>query len=104
MLADELGGDIVPMPPDSIVAARLAEWWTKPRAICCPHVQRDGYWFVVYPERGVVCGACVTERFAAELRCLYCGTEDDRNVIHESKGFVITMARAHTACAEEAGR
>lgn len=106
MLADSL--DVVPMPADPVVAERLADWWTYRRSFACPHVQRDGYWWVVYPEPGIVCGDCVLDRFAAERRCLYCDEpvdmETDHNVVHESRGFVITMARAHRSCAEEAAR
>lgn len=99
---------MVPLPPDRIVAERLQDWWTRPRTFGCPHVTRTGRWWVVYPSPDVVCGECVLERFADERRCIYCGTNvdmtDDTNVFHESAGFLLTFARAHTACAEEAAR
>ena len=101
--------DVVPLPADAILARCISGWWERPRTFGCAHARAASVWFVVWPEPGALCGWCALERHKIEKRCVYCGfnvesDDDGKTIVHESRGFVEVLSKAHHRCAEEAGR
>jgi hypothetical protein len=107
MLADAC--EVVPVPADPVLARCIAGWWERPRTFGCDHAKAARVWFVVWPQPEALCGTCALRIHALEKRCVYClqdvETDDDgHTIVHESRGFVEVMSKAHHRCAEEAAR
>ena len=106
-LAD--AADLVPYPADPVLASCVSGWWTQARSFGCSHAKAAHVWFVNWPQPEVLCGTCALAIHKIEKRCVYCRLDvenDDqgRSVVHESKGFVIVLSKAHHRCAEEASK
>lgn len=100
--------DVIPSPPDPVLAGVLSSWWHGPRIFGCAAARREAAWFVVAPDPSIWCRSCATSRFGDERRCVYCRKRvrvTRANVLlFEMRAGTWVMARSHYHCAERAGR
>lgn len=99
---------LVPVPPDNVLAHRLADWWSLPRSFGCTSAAASATWTVVCPRPEVWCAACAVRVFEATWACAYCGRRVARRkavaLMFEMTGNVQVLGRAHRSCGEAAGR
>lgn len=104
-LAERL--DVVPTPPDPVLADLLTDWWTGPRHFGCT-TAHGGLWVVVAPDPTIWCHDCALRQYAHERRCLYCGqpvrVKRSNTLVYEMNGGVKVLVRAHRHCTEHAAR
>jgi hypothetical protein len=101
--------DVVPVPPDPVLAGLIGDWWRSgPRSYGCRAARAARTGTIVAPVPNLWCPDCALRRFVEETRCLYCGTRVRRGrgneLVFEMRGGVMLLARAHLHCSEKAAK
>jgi hypothetical protein len=94
--------DVIPAPPNQVVADLLHDWWTLGRRFGCPSARSSRVWYVVCPDPSALCHECAVEVFASERRCALCGRRVRLSRCHdllfEVGDTLRVLGRAHQHC------